>query len=390
MPRSSRSLLAVSLLSPFTRTHADLGSQLYQYSYQLYQEDNDRIRVESHYIRGSLSLDDETDFRFQWLSDAISGASPTGALPGGLQPVYSEVDDLRIGVMGAIARKFGDHRVELEVSRSSEEDYLSWGFALSDQWDLNEKNTTLTYGINYLNDSVSVPLLGEKPKDSVDLFMGINQTIDKNTLASASLTLGYNEGYLNDPYKSVQRTDIVEIPDGAGGTISLPVVNLYRENRPDTRFRQVLQLGARHYFESAHGALDGVYRFSNDDFGVRSHTFQLEWRQAIGSKLEVTPFIRYYTQTAADFYMQTIDGVPIDTPSEDPDGSSPHYSSDYRLSAFDALSGGVKLRYQFNENFAATAAYERYSMNGKGGSDSAPDSAYIDANMFTVGISAEF
>lgn len=280
--------------------------------------------------------------------------------------------------------------MELEVSRSSEEDYLSWGFALSDQWDLNEKNTTLTYGINYLNDSVSVPLLGEKPKDSVDLFMGINQTIDKNTLASASLTLGYNEGYLNDPYKSVQRTDIVEIPDGAGGTISLPVVNLYRENRPDTRFRQVLQLGARHYFESAHGALDGVYRFSNDDFGVRSHTFQLEWRQAIGSKLEVTPFIRYYTQTAADFYMQTIDGVPIDTPSEDPDGSSPHYSSDYRLSAFDALSGGVKLRYQFNENFAATAAYERYSMNGKGGSDSAPDSAYIDANMFTVGISAEF
>lgn len=43
------------------------------------------------------------------------------------------------GLLGAISRKFGDHKVEFEVSRSSEEDYLSHGFALSDEWELNEK-----------------------------------------------------------------------------------------------------------------------------------------------------------------------------------------------------------------------------------------------------------
>lgn len=39
----------------------------------------------------------------------------------------------------------------------------------------------------------------------------------------------------------MQRTDITSIPDGQGGTIE-SLVNLYRENRPDTRFRQVVQL----------------------------------------------------------------------------------------------------------------------------------------------------
>ena len=112
-----------------------------------------------------------------------------------------------------------------------------------------------------------------------------NQILDKNTTVSASLTLGYSDGYLNDPYKSVQRTDIVSIPDGDGGFIEFPVVNLYRENRPDSRFRQVVQLGGRHYFEAARGALDAVYRFSHDDYGVTSNTLQLEWRQAVGSKL---------------------------------------------------------------------------------------------------------
>jgi hypothetical protein len=105
----------------------------------------------------------------------------------------------------------------------------------------------------------------------------------------------------------------------------------------------------------------------------------------------VTPFFRFYHQTEADFFMRTIDDVPIETPPNDPDGSGPNYSSDYRLSNFDAISGGVRLRYKFNDTFSATAAYERYEMTGNGGaSRTAPDQAYINADMWTFGISAEF
>ena len=67
--------------------------QRYDYSYQFYSEDSGRIQVESHYIRGQIDFDEATSFRFQVLSDAISGASPTGVLPGNAQPFLSDVEE---------------------------------------------------------------------------------------------------------------------------------------------------------------------------------------------------------------------------------------------------------------------------------------------------------
>ena len=365
--------------------------QQYDYSFQFYDEGDERIQTDSHYVRGRIDLNDKTAFRFQWLRDAISGASPTGALPGSTQPFLAELNDVRTAVLGAISRQFGDHNVEFEFSRSSEEDYLSYGYALKDVWEFNEKNTALTFGLNYLEDDVTVPTLGIRDKDSFDLFAGINQTVDKNTVVSAALTLGWSEGFLNDPYKAVQRTDIVVIPDGLGGTIEIPVDNLYPENRPDSRFRQVLTLGGRHYFDRAHGAFDALYRYSHDDYGINSHTVQIEWRQEAGERLEIAPFFRYYRQSAADFFVRSIDGLPIDTPPNDPDGSGINYSADYRLSRFDAMSVGLRLRVKINDTFSANATYERYEMTGVGGeTQSAPDAAYINADIWTVGISAKF
>jgi hypothetical protein len=373
------------------QSKAELPPQRYDYSYQLYQEDDERIRIEAYYLRGQIEIDDATSFRFQWLSDAISGSSPNGALPGGLQPFYSNLEDVRIGILGAISRQFGDHKVELEISRSREEDYLSHGFALSDTLELNQKNTTLSYGLNFLNDLVIVPVLGENRKYSYDWFTGVSQIIDKDTVVSANLTLGFSEGYLNDQYKVVQRTDTVTIDDGNGGTIILPVDNLYRENRPDNRFRQVLQLEARRYIEPLDGVIDGVLRLSHDDYGVFSQTVQIEWRQSIGENFQVIPFIRYYHQNAADFFVRSLDGLPIATPAADPDGSGINYSADYRLSSFNTLSGGVRLRYKLTDNLSASAAYECYVMSGIGSaSERSPEQAYSSANIWTFGISAEF
>lgn len=384
-------LVLASLLCQSVQSKAELPPQRYDYSYQLYQEDDDRIRIEAHYLRGQIEIDDATSFRFQWLNDAISGSSPNGALPGGLQPFYSNLEDVRTGILGAISRQFGDHKVELEISRSEEEDYISRGFALSDTVELNQKNTTLSYGLNFLNDLVIVPALGERRKYSYDWFTGVSQIIDKDTVVSANLTLGFSEGYLNDQYKVVQRTDSVTIDDGMGGTIILPVDNLYRENRPDNRFRQVLQLEARRYIAPADGVIDGILRLSHDDYGVFSQTVQIEWRQSIGENFQVIPFIRYYHQNAADFFVRSLDGLPIATPAADPDGSGINYSADYRLSSFNTLSGGVRLRYKFTDNLSASAAFERYVMSGMGSaSDRSPEQAYASANIWTFGVSAEF
>jgi hypothetical protein len=384
-------LLLATLLSPSLHVQAQVKSQQYDTSYQYYSEEDDRIRVESYYIRGQVEINDATSFRFQWLSDAISGSSPTGAMPGGTQPYLSNLEDVRTGILGALSQQFGDHRVELEISHSSENDYTSRGYVLSDTIQLNQKNTTLNFGANYLDDEVSVPGFGKQNKASYDLFSGVSQLIDKNTVVSANLTLGYSKGYLNDPYKSLQRTDVTQVPDGMGGNIDIDVVNLYRENRPDSRFRQVLQLEGKHYFETPDGVLDAVLRLSNDDYGVLSETVQVEWRQNVGKHLQVVPFVRYYHQNAADFFTKSLDGVDVATPAADPQGEGTLYSADYRLSALDSVSGGVRLRFQFNDHFAASAAYERYVMSGSGSAaDRSQSQAYPTADIWTFGLSATF
>mgnify|MGYP000249269499 FL=1 len=113
------------------------GAEAFRFdtSYQVYDESDGRIKVESRYFRGEMYLGDTTTFRFQILNDAISGATPGGALPGGTQPFLVELEDLRVGVLGALSQQIGDHKVELELSRSRESDYLSEGLAISDQWE---------------------------------------------------------------------------------------------------------------------------------------------------------------------------------------------------------------------------------------------------------------
>lgn len=384
-------LLVASLLCPALRVQGEIEvpPQEYDYGFQLYQEDDNRIRVEAEYLRGRIELNDETAVRFQYIHDAISGASPTGVLPGSVQPFYAQLEDVREAVLGAVSRQFGDHRAEIEFSYSGEDDYNSRGLALTDTWELNQKNTTLRFGFNYLDDDVEVKGLGDRDKNTYDLFSGISQVIDKNTLVTADLTLGYAEGYLNDPYKLVQRTTIITIP-GPGGPIEIPVVNVFRENRPDSRFRQVLRLGARHYFEPVNAALDGMLRLSHDDFGIFSQTVQIEWRQEIGEHFQAVPFIRYYRQDEADFFTNTLDAYPGSPPAF-PTGSGPNYSADYRLSSFDALSGGLRLHYQFNDHFSLSAGYERYVMDATGGaSGRSPDQAYANADIWTFGIHTAF
>ncbi len=81
--------------------------------------------------------------------------------------------------------------------------------------------------------------------------------------------------------------------------------------------------------------------------------------------------IRYYQQTAADFY-----GVRFT-------GSPSTYSSDYRLSNLTATSLGLKLLYQPNDDWSFDISYERYNMEGQD-SITHPD-AYPSANIVTIG-----
>lgn len=349
--------------------------------YQTYDESGGRMFIESYYYRGEMFLSEDTSFRFQILRDAISGSTPIGTLPGdATQPFLVELEDVRSGVLAALSQQVGDHRLELEVSDSRESDYISQGISLNDRWELNQKNTTLSMGLNFVNDTIVVRGTDDQNKKSYDAFLGVTQLLDKNTVLSANLTLGYSEGYLNDQYKVIQRNELF---------FGIPVTNLYRENRPSSRLRAVLQLQGTHFFPSANAALDAILRLTQDDYGISSQSLQLEWRQGLFDRLELTPFVRYYQQTAADFYHRTLNGLNVGTPQDYPDGSGVNYSADYRLSSMAALSLGLKTRLRLTDNISVSATYERYEMAGIGG-DQAPAQAYPTASMWTFGVSFLF
>jgi len=71
-----------------------------------------------------------------------------------------------------------------------------------------------------------------------------------------------------------------------------------------------------------------------DDWGVDSHTFDFHWRQPLGTRWYIQPHLRYYTQTAADFYRPyLLNGTPL------PD----HASADYRLGELTDTTFGIRV-----------------------------------------------
>jgi len=147
-------------------------------------------------------------------------------------------------------------------------------------------------------------------------------------LTQANVSLDRFSGYLNDPYK------IISVIDGTGN----PVSYVY-ENRPDSRTRRSAYLENRVAWQRSSVALS--LRYMTDTWGVRSDTAQVRlrwWNAARDQYLE--PSVRWYRQSAADFYRPWI----VNNEAQGPDASA-----DSRLAAFHALTYGVKYGIKLND-----------------------------------------
>jgi len=88
-------------------------------------------------------------------------------------------------------------------------------------------------------------------------------------------------------------------------------------------------------------------------------------------RLIVTPLLRYYDQSEADFYGTQFTGAPAE------------FSSDYRISSLTATSYGIKLVWLREGDMAFDVAFERYVQDGK---DSETfDGVYPEANIVVIG-----
>ena len=369
------------------------GESRVDYRYDYYAEDNDRIHVETHGVYFDAAINASLSLKGNALVDTISGATPDGSppLPNQTEVGLQKMHDQRYAGYLEPTLKLGNHTLSPQVSYSEESDYRSIGASLNDAIDFNEKNTTLLWGISHSFDHV-LPNEGERysygthvdatidsplRKDDTEGLIGVTQLLDPNTIAQVNFTMGYSDGFLNDPYKRVVFDNFPFY--GA-------IYTTFPEKRPGYKFRQILFFALDHYFEKVKGAVEITYRLSHDSYGIWANTVSLQWNQKIGRHVIISPLFRFHTQTAADFYATHFAGDPTFAFSSMP--LPDYYSSDYRLSELNTFTYGVKVSAKLAKHLSIDLAYKRYEMFGTDGTTSAAQ--YPKAHVFTGGLTLWF
>ncbi len=210
--------------------------------------------------------------------------------------------------------------------------------------DFHNRNTTLSGGVGWSDDTVkpiggspvpltalteSSPTTGNGSKHVLDVLLGVTQVFTQHTLGQLNYSVSRADGYLTDPYKILSVVDPVTGDLAAGPD---PGIGLYLfEQRPDSRDKRSLYGLLKHDFGG--NVIDASYRVMTDDWGVDSQTVEMHYRWNFRSEKYFEPHLRFYKQTAADFYHTVLPAG----------GSLPIYASaDYRLGDFDAVTLGFK------------------------------------------------
>lgn len=376
-PVTPSALLAAALALSLPRTIARAEDAL-EYKYENYREEDGRISV----ITQSGSADQDVGtfghLRLTGTIDAVAGATPTGrpAPPGSDQVVLTEIHTRRKAWSGDFTEQVRNLSIDAGFAESRESDYVSLGWSVNALADFNEKNTTLRVGLAGTDDRVEVFFEpAYLPKHTNDAIFGITQVLDKLTFVTVNLSVGRSEGYLAEPHKFVEKS--IEVFQG------IFLQEAFGENSPNERNRESLYVALNRAFPKARGAVEASYRLYSDSYGIVANTLGLAWLQHAGNRLVLEPFVRLYSQTAARFYYYNLDTTSI-IPVHVPMGTGPYYTSDFRLSAEDSTSYGLKATWKAGDHVQMDLAYERYTLRGRDGVT--PASAYPTAGISTVGV----
>lgn len=352
-----------------------------------YAESDGRVSAFEPAIYAGRNIGDDQRIDLRLVVDVLTGATPNGAhasseaqtftTPSGTssytaQPGETPLDDsfkdTRVAVGVDWTVPFNRlSRIKLGLNGSNEYDYNSLGVSATYLQDFNNKNTTLTAGLAYNNDTISpvggVPdpltpmrqpgeinrIGGDDTKTVTDLILGITQVVSRKTLITLNYSMGMQDGYLTDPYKIVSVVDPNTLEPDPDNTVLLNVnpdaLPYVYEKRPDSR-----QLNSIFFKTTHHLTRDVVYfsyRYFWDDWGITSNTFDLKYRYEIGRSY-LQPHVRYYMQDAADFYRHNlVEGTDVDANGQ---VQLEHVSSDYRLAKMTTTTLGLKYGYAIGDN----------------------------------------
>ncbi len=387
--------LALPGISPTSKAATAPTETLLSYRYSNYQESDvpsgrvilgseERYDIDVHQFRVFTPIGSSFSLDAMVQHEVLSGASPWSSVDpdGDGSPdlimsgasIREERTDLAIGV----SYYYDEGRVGFNYSNSTENDYFSNSIGADWEREFNDKQTTFNIGFSIADDVIDPkdnnihensidPVVGSENKGSYSIYVGIGHIIDKTTLIQSGFSFSRITGYLTDPYKLIDR-------------------------RPDSREQFTWTVRYRRFLKSLNSALHLDYRLYRDTWSIISHTVRFSWYKNLANRWQLVPFIRYYSQTEASFY------VPIDNAAS----TASFFSSDSRLSEFGALSGGLKVVKEFR-NWSLIASGEYYVQSSSfalpalagtvselGVSDDPTHPGLIEYTLFTFGFDYKF
>jgi hypothetical protein len=357
-----------------------------------YGESDDRVQDVSAAVAAQRDFGDERKFSATLTADTLTGASASGAIaldrpqtftsPSG-DAVYTTdagavpLDDTFLDTRFALNASWAQPLARLYtfsagLGFSTEYDYTHLGANLSLSRDFNKRNTTLSVGAAWSQDDVDpvggrpIPLSqmldvgdksnkrdGSESKDVLDLLLGFTQVLNRTTVLRVNYSYSDSSGYLNDPYKLLSVVDplsgdtLARVPVGQG-----PDGIYVYESRPDAHAKQSLYVEMKHAFATP--VLHVAYRYMTDDWGIDSNTAEVRLRWPLGAGY-IEPQLRYYMQSAADFYRASLIGG----------ATLPRYASaDFRLGDFDATTVGIKYGHDTASGNQWSIRAEYYQQTG--------------------------
>ena len=157
--------------------------------------------------------------------------------------------------------------------------------------------------------------------------IGLTQVVTRNMILGATLETITDEGFLNNPYRSVRYVD----PTNPGVGYSFE-----DEVYPRTRTSNAVAFRGR-YFLPYRAAVSAQYRWFNDTWGILAHTAQVGYTHPWGQKWTFDAKYRFYTQEAADFYSDLF-----------PRAQAQNFlARDKELSTFVSNTIGIGVTYEF-------------------------------------------
>ena len=327
-----------------------------------------RIKVDSPSAYLLLPLSSQWAVEGSAVFDSVSGASPryhTAVSSASVMHDERKAGDVKLTRYGQRSA------VSVGLSRSNEHDYASNAASVDARISSDDNNRTWNIGFGLSSDKINPvnQLVVNQRKRTRELIFGVTQAWTARDLLQLNLSLSRGKGYYDDPYKVL-------------------------DTRPGFRNQTTLLGRWNHHFAEGGSTLRSSYRLYHDSNGINAHNLQLEWVKPVNARLTLTPVLRYYTQSAARFYFDPVYNPSYGEPypkGYDPANQASFISLDQRLSAFGALTLGLKADYRLDDLWSIDAKLESYKQRGNwrigGGS---PGLAAFNATSVMFGANRKF